>query len=86
MDGLEVKSRGRVPIRAREHTSTLAAWRIEVKLPEGAAVLVLAELGSGKTCYRGEGALLGAAQERLAEIWTASLPQDDPEPDLPQYG
>jgi hypothetical protein len=86
MEGIEVKTRSRVSIRARESSNTMAAWRLELTTPDGAAVLVLAELGPGRAWYRGEGALLGAGQEKLAEIWKACLPTDDPEPDLPQYG
>jgi hypothetical protein len=34
----------------------------------------------------GEGALLGATQERLSDLWRASLPPDEPPPDNPQLG
>ena len=70
MDSIEVESRERVHIRMRETASTLAAWRVSLKSPRGA--IVLAEAG-GKTWYRGEGALLGERQERLAELWKAAL-------------
>ena len=75
--------RARVPIRARESGSTLAAWRIEVGAPKGA--IVLAEVG-GRSWYRGEGALLGASQERLAEVWQSCLPAGESPPDMPQLG
>jgi hypothetical protein len=84
--GLEVKSRARIPIRARESGSTLAAWRLELALPGGPAAIVLADLGSNRAWYRGEGSLLGAPQERLAAIWSECLPTDDPEPDFQQFG
>jgi hypothetical protein len=83
MEPVEVESRERVHIRMRETSSTLAAWRVSLKSPPGA--IVLAEAG-GKAWYRGEGALLGEKQERLAELWQAALSNEDAEPELPQYG
>ena len=82
MDSVEVESRERVHIRMRETASTLAAWRVSLKAPRGA--IVLAEVG-GKTWYRGEGALLGERQERLAELWQAAL-SSETEPELPLLG
>jgi hypothetical protein len=84
--GLEVKSRGRIHIRARESGSTLAAWRLELTLAEGPAAVVLADLGPNRTWYRGEGALLGATQEKLAALWTECLPDVDPDPGFQQFG
>jgi len=83
MDAVEVESRERVQIRTRENGSTLAAWRVSLRLPQGA--IVLAESG-GKAWYRGEGGLLGTPQERLAELWKAALSSSESEPELPQYG
>ncbi|MGZ6125851.1 MAG: hypothetical protein ACXWLR_12875 [Myxococcales bacterium] len=84
MSSVEVVSRERVHIRMRETASTLAAWRVSLKEPAGA--IVLAEAGAGKVWYRGEGALLGERQERLAELWQAALSSQENEPELPQYG
>jgi hypothetical protein len=80
----EVLSRERVHIRARESGNTLSAWRIELAAPGGA--IVFAELSPGKAWYRGEGALLGTGQEKLAEIWKACLPETGPDKDYPQLG
>jgi hypothetical protein len=81
-DAAQVLSRERVQVRSRESRVTLAAWRVELLLPDGArGVVTLAE-----PFYRGEGALLGASQERLSELWHAALPPDEPGPDLPQLG
>jgi hypothetical protein len=80
----EVRSRERVHIRARESAATLSAWRVELASPPGA--IVFAELGPGRAWYRGEGALLGSSQEKLAQIWQACLPETTPEPDMPQLG
>ena len=85
-EGLEVRSRARVPIRARESQSTLAAWRVELTLREGAAALVHVDLGGGRSWHRGEGALLGASQERLAALWAESLPVTDSDPPFQQFG
>jgi hypothetical protein len=70
----------------RESASTLSGWRVEITLPQGEAAIVHADLDKGRSWYRGEGALLGATQERLEQVWRASLPKSDPEPDYPQYG
>ena len=78
---LEVVSRERVAIRTRESGVTMSAWRVQ--FPRGAIVLV--EIGK-RIVYRGEGALLGAPQERLAELWQSSLPQVPPEPENPPLG
>src|SRR5262249_21438111 len=82
MNAVEVESRERVHIRTRESASTLAAWRIALRAPQGAIVLAEA---NGKSWYRGEGDLLGTPQDRLAELWKAALSTES-EPDLPQYG
>ena len=84
MDSVEVKSRERVHIRMRETASTLAAWRVSLKSPPGA--IVQAEAAAGRVWYRGEGALLGERQERLAELWKAALSSEESDPELPQYG
>jgi hypothetical protein len=84
--GLEVVSRARTPLRARESKSTLSGWRVELKLPQGPATMVLADLGSSAAFYRAEGALLGATQERLAELWAECLSQTDPDPGFQQFG
>jgi hypothetical protein len=81
-DATRVVSRERVQVRSRESRVTVAAWRVELLLPGGAqAAVTLAE-----PFYRGEGALLGATQDRLAELWRSTLPPDEPGPDLPQLG
>jgi hypothetical protein len=83
MSTVEVESRERVHIRMRESASTLAAWRVLLRSPQGAIVLV--EAGA-KSWYRGEGELMGTPQEKLAELWKAALSSTDSEPEMPQYG
>ena len=82
MDAVEVESRERVHIRMRESASTLAAWRVSLRTPQGAIVLVES---SGKSWFRAEGELMGTPQEKLAELWKAALSSGS-EPELPQYG
>ena len=83
MDSVEVETRERVHIRMRETATTLAAWKVTLKSPRGAIVLAEA---NGKSWYRGEGALLGERQETLAQLWEQALSQEEPDPELPQYG
>jgi len=80
--GVTVRSRQRVQIRSRELGVTVAAWRAELTLADGkeAAIVFL------DPWFRGEGALMGATQERLAEIWRATLPDVPPEPEPQQWG
>ena len=78
---MQVHSRERVHIRTRESGVTLSAWR--VLLDCGAIVLI--DLG-GRIFYRAEGELLGASQEKLAGLWLAALPPDEPPQDFPQLG
>lgn len=78
---MQVHSRERVHIRTRESGVTLSAWRV---LLDGGAI-VLIDLG-GRIFYRAEGELLGASQEKLAGLWQAALPPDEPPQDFPQLG
>ena len=71
----------RVPVRTRESKVTLSAWRTSA---EGGAI-VLVEI-AGRNVYRGEGALLGSSQEKLAEVWQAAIPKTEPEPENPPLG
>lgn len=83
MDTVEVESRERIEIRMRESQRTISGWRVRLRSPNGA--IVLAEI-SGKVWYRGEGALLGSSQEKLAELWQKVKSTDSNDLDLPQYG
>ncbi len=76
----------RVPIRTRESGSTLSAWRLELVCNEGRGAVVLVEAGA-QAHARGEGVLLGAAQDRLREIYAALTAQDEaPHAETPQLG
>ena len=80
---MDVVGRERIPIRTRESSVTLSAWRVELSAPRGAIVLL--EI-AGRTVYRGEGGLLGSPQDKLANLWRESLQQAEPPPDIPQLG
>jgi hypothetical protein len=60
----------RVALRLRTATVTLSGWRLELKSVEGHGAITRAENGT-TSYYRGEGVLLGASQERMAELWRA---------------
>ena len=81
MPAMEVRSRERIHIRTRESGVTLSAWRTEFV----AGAIVLLEV-TGRPVYRGEGALLGASQEKLENLWLAALPPAEPPQDMPQLG
>jgi hypothetical protein len=70
----------RFPIRAREQSLTLAAWRLAAAADEGEGAITLVELPSGEILRRGEGIFLGWTQERLAGAYDALAPRDDTAP------
>ncbi len=78
----------RVPVRMREQSVTLAAWRMETASAQGNGVVVLVELPSGLQAFRGEGTWLGSSQERLAAVWAAlsAPPPGEPDFELPRLG
>ena len=80
---MDVVNRERIPVRTRESNVTLSAWRVELSVPRGAIVLV--EIAQ-RTVYRGEGALLGSSQDKLANLWRDALPPPEPPTDIPQLG
>jgi hypothetical protein len=65
----------RFPVRTREGSATLSAWRLPVECAEGAGAIVLAEVPPDSTFYRGEGVFLGWPQERLKAAYLALLPK-----------
>jgi len=76
----------RVPIRLRESSVTLSAWRMAVSAAEGVGTLVRVETPGG-TLFRGEGWFLGWSQETLAAAWAELLPPAPSDTlDIPQLG
>jgi hypothetical protein len=77
----------RIPIRTREASMTLSAWRLGVVSEEGSGAIVAVEAASGETLYRGEGIFLGWTQDRLIAAYRALLPAPEVSaPDSPQLG
>ena len=70
----------RFPIRAREQSMTLAAWRLSAAAEEGEGTITLVELPSGEILRRGDGIFLGWTQERLGRAYDALAPRDDTPP------
>ena len=63
----------RFPIRTREGTATLSAWRLCASASE--------------RCHRGEGVFLGWSEDRLAAAYDALRPaSEEPGYDIPQLG
>jgi hypothetical protein len=76
----------RVPIRLRESSVTLSAWRMEIGAAEGSGTLVRVETPGG-SLFRGEGWFLGWSQDAMSTAWTDLLPPAPPDPvGLPQLG
>ena len=67
----------RFPVRTRESSVTLSAWRLSVEFAEGPGAIVLAEVSPEEGVFRGEGIFLGWPQERLAQAYTALRPEAD---------
>ena len=67
----------RFPIRTREGSSTVSAWRLTVASDEGPGAIVLAGISPGESYYRGEGVFLGWPQERLEAAYVALLPRSE---------
>jgi len=65
----------RHPIRTREGTTTLSAWRLAATSAQGSGAIVHVEITPGESIYRGEGVFLGWNQERLAAAYRALLPE-----------
>ncbi len=82
MVGLE-----RVPVRTREGSVTLSAWRMTVESAAGSGSIVLVETSGGGSFYRGEGVFLGWPQELMAQAYAALQPDgEEPGMGLPQLG
>ncbi len=74
-------------IRTRQLSVTLSAWRLTVASEQGEGTITLVETPSGETFYRGDGALLGWDQDRLAGAYAALAPTEQAAaPDMPQLG
>jgi len=73
----------RFPIRAREQSMTLSAWRLSAAAEEGEGTITLVELPSGEILRRGDGIFLGWPPERLGRAYEARARKDDaPAPEV----
>ena len=76
----------RTPIRSRESSVTLAAWRMEITCDQGHGSIVLIE-SAGGPIFRGDGHFLGWSQEDLSAAYAALLaPPDGPPEEILQLG
>lgn len=64
----------RFPIRTRESSVTLSAWRLCVACDEGDGAIVRLDAPSGEALHRGEGVFLGWSEQRLASAYNALRP------------
>src|ERR1700737_5190532 len=64
----------RFPIRTRESSSTLSAWRLEIVTDDGEGTIYLVEISPNRAIFRGGGVLLGWPQPRLAALYRALKP------------
>lgn len=64
----------RFPIRTRESSTTLSAWRLEIATDEGEGTIYLVEISPDRAILRGGGILLGWSQPRLEAAYRALKP------------
>jgi hypothetical protein len=70
----------RSPIRARQMSATLSAWRLAISSEQGEGTITLVETSSKEVFYRGDGVFLGWPQDRLASAYAALVPKDEAAP------
>jgi len=77
----------RFPIRTRESSTTLSAWRLAIATDDGEGAIFLVEISPDRPIYRGDGVLLGWPQQRLEEVYRElQLATDESPLDSPQLG
>jgi hypothetical protein len=67
----------RSPIRVREVSVTLSAWRLTIASEQGEGTITLVELSPENALFRGDGVFLGWSQDRLASVYEALAPRDE---------
>ena len=68
----------RSPIRVREVSVTLSAWRLTIASEQGDGTITLVELSPENALFRGDGVFLGWSQDRLASAYeTLVAPRDE---------
>jgi hypothetical protein len=77
----------RFPIRTRESSSTLSAWRLEIATDAGEGTIYLVEISPDRAIFRGGGVLLGWPQPRLEALYHALKPAaEESSSQTPQLG
>jgi hypothetical protein len=77
----------RFPIRTREGTATLSAWRLRIACDGGEGAIVRIEAPASERLHRGEGVFLGWSEDRLAAAYDRLRPASDgPGFEIPQLG
>jgi hypothetical protein len=67
----------RFPIRTRESSTTLSAWRLEIMTDDGEGTIYLVEISPDRAIFRGGGVLLGWPQPRLEALYHALKPASE---------
>ncbi len=67
----------RFPIRTRESSTTLSAWRLAIATDDGEGAIFLVEISPDRAIYRGDGVLLGWQQQRLEAVYHALKPDSE---------
>jgi hypothetical protein len=67
----------RSPIRVREVSVTLSAWRLTIASEQGDGTITLVELSPENALFRGDGVFLGWSQDRLASVYETLAPRDE---------
>src|SRR5712691_8648090 len=77
----------RFPIRTRESSVTLSAWRLEIMTDHGEGTIYLVEISPDRAIFRGGGVLLGWPQPRLEAAYHALRPAaEESSSQTPQLG
>lgn len=75
-----VRSFERTSIRMRGSGATQSAWRMEIASDAGKGAIVLIDLPSGQSVYRGDGTFLGWSQQQLAAAYQGLRTEPDEPP------
>jgi hypothetical protein len=85
--GARTEEMARAPVRLRDGTLTLSAWRLHVASEEGPGTITLVEEEADRRYFRGDGTFLGWTQDELNAAWDElSKGPDEPEAPTPQLG
>ncbi len=89
LTGIVVEPLERILVRVRSRAVTGSAWRLAIASDQGRGQIVLVDVSTEESYFRGDGVFLGWAQSALAEAYkvlTAPLADRDLEFELLQLG